>query len=353
MWDSLLASAANMHTWRAVAALGFAHAAIDATTGFALASLVESITPVRLVILIAAYNAIAFLLQPLVGLAVDRIRAPHLAAVLGLATAGLGMFAASIHPWIGVAFMGLGSALFHVSGGALACAATPGRSVGPGFFTGPGVIGLSVGTACGLALQGADVFIVAALIIAIIAVTKTTMAAHIAERRVSLSFSPVIAIAVAALVIGTAARSSVWTATQTVFMHDVGILLVLGIAAGVGKMLGGIAGDKLGARVAVIGSLVIGCSLFLAPTPGRFVLAILFLQSSTPIILAAVVRRMPRFPATATGLVLGFALALGGLFLMQSSPEHLLADGMKTILLAGAVLLFFVGLTLIRQRRDA
>lgn len=340
-----------MHTWRAVAALGLAHAAIDATTGFALASLVDSITPVRLVILIAAYNAIAFALQPLVGLVVDRIRAPHVAAVLGLATAGLGMFAAGIHPWIGVVFMGIGSAMFHVSGGALACAATPGRSVGPGFFTGPGVIGLSVGTACGLVVQSADVFIMAALIAAIIAVTKTVMAAHVTGSRTSSSFSPVIAVAIIALVIGTAARSSIWTATQTVFMHDVGILLVLGIAAGVGKMLGGIAGDKLGARVAAVGSLVIACSLFLAPTPGRFVLSILLLQSSTPIILAAVVRRMPRFPATATGLVLGFALALGGVFLMTSSPERLFADGMKALLLLGTAGVFFLGLTLTQHRR--
>lgn len=343
-----------MRPWRAVAALGFAHAAIDATTGFALASLVESVTPVRLAILIAAYNGIAFAMQPLVGLVVDRVRALHIAAVIGLAAAGLGMFAAGVDPWMSVVLMGLGSALFHVSGGALACAATPGRSTGPGFFTGPGVIGLSIGAVCGLTVNNADVFVVAALIIAIIAVTKTTMASHGTAPFAGNHNDRLYAIlAIALLVLGTAARSSVWTATQTVIMNDGDVLLLLGVAAGVGKMLGGLAGDKLGPRVATVGSLVIACSLFLAPTLSRFVLAILLLQSSTPIILAAVVRRMPRFPATATGLVLGFALALGGFFLMQTSPEYILADGTKAALLLGAAILFVLGLTLIQRRRGA
>lgn len=340
-----------MHTWRAIAALGFAHAALDATTGFALTSLVGSITPVRLAILIAAYNGIAFALQPAVGFFVDRARAPHVAAVLGLTVTGCGMFASAFQPWIGVVMMGVGSSLFHVSGGALACAATPGRSAGPGFFTGPGVIGLSIGSACGLAVNGADIFIVAGLVAAIIAVAKTTMATHAAEPRPSSPWSPVVVAAIALLVVGTAARSSVWTATQTIFMHQADALLALGIAAGVGKMLGGLAGDKLGARVTAAGGLLIAWSLLLAPTPGRFLLGILLLQSSTPIILTAVVRRMPRFPATATGIVLGFALALGGVFLMLKSPEALLADGAKTVLLVGAALLFLIGLTLTQRRR--
>lgn len=341
-----------MQVWRAVATLGFAHAAIDATTGFALASLVDVITPVRLVILITIYNAVAFALQPAVGLLVDRVRAPHTTAVLGLVVAGCGMIVAASVPLAGIIGMGIGSALFHVSGGALACAATPGRSAGPGFFTGPGVIGLSIGTALGLLVNGAEAFVLAALFVAIVALAKTAMAEH---HRTSLAdeYQPLWLIAIALLVLGVAARSSVWSATQTAFMGEVDILLALGIAAGVGKMLGGLAGDKFGGPAVAIGSLVIACGLLLAPTPGRFVLGILLLQSSTPIILAEVVRRMPRFPATATGLVLGFALALGGIPLMFYRSSELTEDAVRAAFIITAVVFFFVGFTRIRRRRDA
>ncbi len=341
-----------MHTWRAVAALGFAHAAIDATTGFALASLVNDVTPVRLTVLILAYNAIAFALQPLVGLLVDRVRAPHVAAVLGMTLAGSGMFAAGLHPWVGVVLMGIGSSMFHVGGGALACAATPGRAVGPGFFTGPGVIGLSVGIVCATAINGSSLFIVAALMVAIIVLTRTTMNEHRAASFVGdHEGRPYVMVAIALLVLGTAARSGVWSATQTIFMHDVDVLLLIGIAAGIGKMLGGIAGDTFGARTIAVGSLVIACGFVFAPSIGLFVIGVLLLQSSTPIILAEVVHRMPRFPATGTGLVLGLGLAIGGALLMFHTPEVLFANA--TVLLIGATIAFAVGLTLIRRRPSA
>ena len=89
----------------------------------------------------------------------------------------------------------------------------------------------------------------------------------------------------------------------------------MGVAAGIGKLIGGFAAERLGYRRWTILSLALAAPLlafggkkliFLLP-------GVAFLQSSVPCTIAAMARLLPARPATAAGLVLGLAVALGGI----------------------------------------
>ena len=47
--------------------------------------------------------------------------------------------------FISIILIGIGSAIFHAAGGAMAIRSTPERAVGPGVFAAFGVVGLALG----------------------------------------------------------------------------------------------------------------------------------------------------------------------------------------------------------------
>jgi len=119
--------------------------------------------------LILAYNALAFGLQPLVGLVADgvRLKSPVQSRSVGVASqvaangwdrriaiSGLVLTALAVAggswPWfVAVAAAGLGNALFHVGAGAIVLRRYPGRATEPGIFVAPGALGLAAGIQLG------------------------------------------------------------------------------------------------------------------------------------------------------------------------------------------------------------
>src|SRR5512138_2391302 len=129
--------------------LGLAHGAADGAAGMLLGSLPRGMALGQVALLVLLYNALAFGAQPLVGLAADRAGRPRAALLAGLLAGllllGAALLAFEAQPRLAVALAGLGSAAFHVGGGALALCATRGRAAGPGLFAAPGVAGLALG----------------------------------------------------------------------------------------------------------------------------------------------------------------------------------------------------------------
>jgi FSR family fosmidomycin resistance protein-like MFS transporter len=131
------------------------------------------------------------------------------------------------------------------------------------------------------------------------------------------------------LLVAIALRSAVWSTVQFLLQGRVEVALLLALAAATGKVLGGILADRLGWRRWTLGAMLAAASL-LALFPNSLLglcLGVALLQSATPAALAAMARGMPRYPATAAGLALGFAIALGGLpllggfgYLLNSPP---------------------------------
>jgi FSR family fosmidomycin resistance protein-like MFS transporter len=112
-----------------------------------------------------------------------------------------------------------------------------------------------------------------------------------------------------------ALRSAVWASLQFLFEGRYELLLAMALAAALGKIVGGVLADRIGWRRWALGALALAAPLLLI---GEHSLAALLagvalLQSVTPVTLAATARLLPRYPATAAGLALGLAIAIGGL----------------------------------------
>src|SRR5262245_23804346 len=125
--------------------LGLAHGVADGAAGLLLGGLAHTMSLERVALLVLLYNALAFGGQPIAGLIADRLGRPRAAAVAGLLLLSAALLLGQRQPQLAVALAGLGSAAFHVGGGALALCATRGRAAGPGLFAAPGVVGLAVG----------------------------------------------------------------------------------------------------------------------------------------------------------------------------------------------------------------
>jgi FSR family fosmidomycin resistance protein-like MFS transporter len=117
------------------------------------------------------------------------------------------------------------------------------------------------------------------------------------------------------LLAAIALRSAVWNIYQVLMQGDTRLLVALAIAAAIGKILGGVLADRVGWRRWALGALLASTPLLVLGTYHG--LALLFgvglLQSATPAMLGLLARTSPRHPATAAGLALGLAIALGGL----------------------------------------
>jgi FSR family fosmidomycin resistance protein-like MFS transporter len=128
-----------------------------------------------------------------------------------------------------------------------------------------------------------------------------------------------------ALLAAIALRSLVWTTLQYLFEARVEMLLLMAIAAALGKVLGGPLADRFGWRrwtLVALGSAAALLTFNRGSLPA-LLLGVALLQSATPAALAATLRLLPRQPATAAGLGFGLAIALGGLPLIAGLGEVL------------------------------
>jgi FSR family fosmidomycin resistance protein-like MFS transporter len=214
-----------------------------------------------------------------------------------------------------VVLAGIGSAAFHVGGGALALCATKGRAVGPGLFAAPGVIGLAIGGALAIGGQRPLLLFLVPLIVAIIVIAAVHLPAlpyATPEKEPIFEDHDLIMLV---LLAGIALRSAVWSVTQAALAARLDLILAMAVAAAAGKALGGVLADRIGWRRWTFGALIIAAPLL--SLSGENLAALLtgiaLLQSATPTALAATGRLLPRRPGLASGLVLGLAIAAGGL----------------------------------------
>ncbi|MDY7012437.1 MAG: MFS transporter, partial [Cyanobacteriota bacterium] len=128
-----------------LASLGLAHGFADGSAAFVLASLAEGRSPLEIGLWILGYNALAFGAQASAGLLVDRAAKPRLAAIAGLLFLALALLVPPAEPTVAILLAGLGSALFHPGGGAIAHSLSPGKTTELAVFAAPGVVGLAIG----------------------------------------------------------------------------------------------------------------------------------------------------------------------------------------------------------------
>jgi MFS transporter, FSR family, fosmidomycin resistance protein len=299
--------------------LGLAHGVSDAAAGLLVMQVIMLDIAPQGAMLILLYNGLAFGLQPLAGLLLDWLKQPRRGAAIGLVLTAAGIVTSWKSLILGIVLAGFGSMFLHSGSGSVAITSTPGKASAPGVFAAFGVIGLAIGSqlAFYFSVTTTAMFVLVLLGLALVIwLWKVSSAAVAENEEVALPdyLKTIGWLVVIALIFAIALRSLVWVGIGSGVAGYSQIALSLALAAGVGKLLGGFAADRIGwVRYAVAGLiltlllLAMGRNWFGATLVGVF-----FLQSVTPLSIAALGRLMPRTPALAASLALGTAIILGG-----------------------------------------
>lgn len=300
--------------------LGLAHGVSDCATGFLIGGLALGGSLEQAGWLALAYNALAFGLQPAAGWLADRSGRYREILLVGLALSAAALPLFSFRPALAIGLAGFGSTALHAAGGGLAIQATPGRAAGPGWFSAPGVLGLAIGGL--LAVQTLNptwllvlAFAIAGAWAAMLCPRQSAIVPRPTLQTTSRAYSEWI---IPILILALALRSTVWTGLQLQAEDLPDLFLGLALAAALGKALGGRLADQLTWRRWILSALALAAVLltvsgFYNPNGLVFLAGVFFLQSITPVLLAALGVALPGRPGLAAGLGLGLAVILGSL----------------------------------------
>lgn len=320
--------------------LGLAHGVADGSVGMQLGNLSRTLPLAQVGLLLLVYNLLAFGSQPLLGMLADHVRAPRRFVQGGLLLHVVALVLSRRFPELAVGAAGLGSAAFHVGGGALALCATRGRATGPGLFAAPGVVGLALGglfATRGLLVVGPALALLV-LLMALIAVLRPPVLPYTAAPAEPMleGHDLVMLLLLAAI----AFRSAIWSSFQLVFHGEWEMLLAMAVAAAIGKLAGGVLADQLGIRRWAMLALALSAPLLALGDrqPALLLTGVALLQSATPACIVAVARLLPGRPATAAGLTLGLAIAAGGIPTMVGLAPILAAPPLPALAALSAAL---------------
>jgi len=263
------------------------------------------------------YAGLAFAGQLPVAWLIERSRQPDrwMAGALGLLVATVA--AAKYSPGLAVILSGIASAFVHVAGGALALQLPRGdRALG--WFSAPGVIGLTVGGWLGHSyggLAGWTVLLPIALLAA-----WAGLRAHwpVVEPEDERGHAPAIDAhdgLMLLILLALTLRSALWDLVQAAQLGDPRTLLALAVSAATGKVLGGWMISRWPTIRPVCITLLTSCLLLDWARGNLLVLCagIALLQSTIPASIVLLHRSFGTSPARATAYGLGLTVALGGL----------------------------------------
>ncbi len=296
--------------------LGVVHAAVDAACAFVLFRDVDTAaTPLHLAIAwIVSYDALAFLLQVPIGIWADRRRDDRVLAGLGLAFVLVALGLGPPVPGPAALVAALGNACYHVGAGASVLRRSAQRSAAIGLFVGPGATGLCAGIVLGRGSAPLRAALALALVVGaglvvrcIPRVSEVTSAIPVGDGTRALGPGPGRAwLFGSALLLLTVSTRSIAGDNVTSLWRGAAPPLVLGLAlaASAGKMLGGVAGDRLGwSRTAGVSLALAGPLLALGlGDPLAASVGLLLLSATTAVTLKALHLAIPDRPGLAFGL---------------------------------------------------
>jgi MFS transporter, FSR family, fosmidomycin resistance protein len=338
-----------------LAAYGAAHAFVDATCGAVVFTIMTRYQPsaTDCYYLVLLYNLLAFGLQPLVGRAVDAVRDPRSAAIVGCLITGGSVF------WLGTShiaatlFAGVGNAIFHVGGGTISLNLTPRRASAPGIFVAPGAIGLATGILVGKSGQFvAWPFLV--LLVASCLVFLSLRPPKIDYERSSSGYSPEILILLCGLLlVSIGIRSLVGMTAGFPWKSDVELLLVLTAAVATGKAVGGVIADRIGWIRIAVGALVVSAPMiaFGAAVPWLAIAGMFLFNMTMAVTLTALAIVIPGRPGYAFGLTC-LALVLGSLPASTEAQPVINTPWLMFAIILGAAAMLYGGLRLFFRGDD-
>ncbi len=300
---------------------GMLHGLNDFAAGFMLAHYAYTADHAKSFLFIVIYAIIGFGGQLPVGFWVDHKKQLKPFATASIVLLPLSAVTYFISPEAGILVSGIASAFVHVTGGAV-CLQVHENKTGPlGLFTAPGVLGLTLGGV--LAPYGTwQLLPIAAMaILTGWRIRSKELPDYRAAKNGDSQLDSHDWIMLGILLI-MCFRSFIFDVINHVANDNSNGILIIGISAFAGKIIGGFVADRIGWKKFVYITLSVALLLFQFGKENIYALGfgIACLQSSVPVTLLLMGRSLPLYPATATAMSLGTSIALAGL------PLYMLND---------------------------
>ena len=295
-----------------------AHFSVDFCCFFILFSGIADKTSLEVTALgFLIYNIIAFGLQVVIGTICDKN--PKLpSGFIGCVLVLLGVIIIKWY-WLALIIGALGNAFFHIGGGIDILKNAEGKMTPNGIFVSTGALGVSLGTLTG---KGGIDFIFMIILIMIFMMILTGLISFNNNKIINIKIKEVVPYKVASkqsffLVVActflvVVLRGYIGTITS-VSLDSVGLLVVVpSTCAMLGKGVGGILGDKYGARKVGTISLLLSIICFIIGKEVVYfgLIGILFFNITMPITLCILASKLPNnlglaFGITTLGLLIG------------------------------------------------
>lgn len=219
---------------------------------------------------------------------------------------------------------GIASAGIHVIGGTICLQQSENKITLLGIFTAPGVAGLALGGFCG-ALPPDWMWLTLVLIfILFFQISKKGWPAYIFKKETPANTPDTHDAIMIILLFIMTLRSFIFDMINQFSTQIEYGLLILGLSAFCGKIIGAVMADKIGWKNWLYISLPLAFIFFEIGRESIWALGfgIACLQSSVPLTLQLMYKCLPSYPATASAMSLGTVIALAGLPMYNLPKIH-------------------------------
>lgn len=275
-------------------------------------------------IALVIYVILAFGGQLPLGLVVDKLKKIKIFGQLSILLLIIATTLSIQFIFLAIIIAGIASAGIHVIGGTICLQQSENKITPLGIFTAPGVAGLALGGFCG-ALPLDWMWLALVLIfILFFQISKMGWPAYIFKKETpSNTRDTHDAIMIILLFIMTL-RSLIFDMINQFSTQIEYGLLILGLSAFCGKIIGAVMADKIGWKNWLYISLPLSFIFFEIGRESIWALGfgIACLQSSVPLTLQLMYKCLPSYPATASAMSLGTVIALAGLPMYNLPKIH-------------------------------
>lgn len=300
---------------------GVLHGLNDLTAGFMLANYTLTHAFAESFVLLVIYSIIGFGGQLPVGFWVDHKKQVKPFALVAITALILAILVYFVNGYAAIILAGVASAFVHVTGGTVCLQLNENKLTPLAVFTAPGILGLTLGGILGKFPAYGLWFVLAAVagVGFFILRGKLPVYRQPKKKQSQLDIHDWLMLG---LLLIMCFRSFIFDVVNHVSYQYPNGIVILGISAFAGKVLGGVIADKIGWKRFVYISLPLALLLLQLGKENIYAIAfgIACLQSSVPITLLLMSNSLMQYPATATALSLGTSVAFAGL------PIFLLGD---------------------------
>ena len=275
-------------------------------------------------IALVIYVILAFCGQLPLGIIVDKLKKIKIFGQLSILLLIIATTLSIQFVFPAIIIAGIASAGIHVIGGTICLQQSENKITPLGIFTAPGVAGLALGGFCG-ALPPDWMWLALVLIfILFFQISKKGWPAYIFKKETPANTPDTHDAIMIILLFIMTLRSFIFDMINQFSTQIEYGLLILGLSAFCGKIIGAVMADKIGWKNWLYISLPLSFIFFEIGRESIWALGfgIACLQSSVPLTLQLMYKCLPSYPATASAMSLGTVIALAGLPMYNLPKIH-------------------------------